>query len=110
MADFPWLTTIGLVPLVGSVLIAAMPTGRDELAKRIALAFSGCTLALVIVMAAGFETDSAELFQFTEVYAWIPAFGVSYAVGVDGIALVLIALTAVPVSYTHLTLPTILLV
>jgi len=95
VADFPWLTTIGLVPLVGSVLIAALPTGRDELAKRIALAFSGCTLALVIVMAAGFETDSAELFQFTEVYAWIPAFGVSYAVGVDGIALVLIALTAV---------------
>jgi len=95
VADFPWLTTIGLVPLVGSVIIAALPTGRDELAKRIALAFSGATLVLVIVMAAGFDAGSAELFQYTEVYAWIPAFGVSYAVGVDGIALVLIALTAV---------------
>ena len=95
VADFPWLTTIGLVPLVGSVIVAALPAGRDELAKRLALAFSGFTLALVIVMAAGFDAGSNERFQFTEVYPWIPAFGVSYAVGVDGIALVLIALTAV---------------
>jgi len=95
VTDFPWLTTIGLLPLVGSLIIAALPTGRDELAKRLALAFSVLTLGLVIVMSAGFDPGSDELFQFTEVYPWIPAFGVSYAVGVDGIALVLIALTAV---------------
>ena len=95
MTDFPWLTTIGLLPLVGSLIIAALPTGRDELAKRVALGFSLLTLGLVIVMSAGFDPDSDELFQFTEVYPWIPDFGVSYAVGVDGIALVLIALTAV---------------
>ena len=35
------------------------------------------------------------MFQFTEMHEWIPQFGVSYAVGVDGIALVLIALAAV---------------
>ena len=37
----------------------------------------------------------ATRFQFTEAYDWIPAFGVHYAVGVDGIALVLIALSVV---------------
>ncbi len=95
MADFPWLTVIGLVPLTGSLLIAALPTGRDEVAKRLALVFSVFTLVLVIVMSAGFDPDADAVFQFTEVYPWIPAFGVSYAVGVDGIALVLIALTAV---------------
>ena len=46
-------------------------------------------------MALQFEPDAPDMFQFAEVHQWIPQFGVSYAVGVDGIALVLIALAAV---------------
>ena len=40
-------------------------------------------------------TPSGPDFQFTQTYQWIPQFGVHYAVGVDGIALVLIGMTAV---------------
>ena len=58
------------------------------------LAFSLITLVWVIVMAAQFNT-SGPTFQFTEEYSWIPQFGVHYALGVDGIALVLIGMTAV---------------
>jgi NADH-quinone oxidoreductase subunit M len=46
-------------------------------------------------MALQFDKDSSEAFQFAEVHEWIPQFGVSYALGVDGIALVLIALATV---------------
>ena len=52
------------------------------------------TLVIVIVIAVKFQVGGPN-YQFTEVYSWIPAFGVHYAVGVDGIALVLIAMSAV---------------
>jgi NADH-quinone oxidoreductase subunit M len=95
VTDFPWLTTLGAIPLVGSVVVAAMPKGRELLAKQVALAVSILALGVTVVMALQFNPDDKAMFQFTQVHEWIPQFGVSYAVGVDGIALVLIALAAV---------------
>jgi NADH-quinone oxidoreductase subunit M len=94
MSDYPWLTILGIVPLVGAAVVALLPRGRDLLAKQVALATSLVVLALTIVMSAAFD-PAGDRFQFTQAHDWIPAFGVQYAVGVDGIALVLIALTAV---------------
>ena len=94
MTDTPWLTVLGLVPLVGALLVAVLPRGRDVLAKQLALAVSLVVLALTIVMCAAFDPDG-ERFQFVQAHDWIPAFGVQYAVGADGIALVMIALVAV---------------
>jgi NADH-quinone oxidoreductase subunit M len=94
VTDFPWLTVLGAVPLVGAVVVALIPRGRDLLAKQVALAVSLVALVLTIWVALQFDTGASG-FQLTERYSWIPQFGVSYAVGVDGIALVLIALTAV---------------
>jgi NADH-quinone oxidoreductase subunit M len=67
---------------------------RDTMVKWLALGFSLATLVITIVMATRFSTSGPD-YQFTQTYQWIPAFGVHYAVGVDGIALVLIGLTAV---------------
>lgn len=92
--NFPWLTTLMVVPLIGSVLVALLPRARALLAKQVAFAFSIVTLALTVLMALQFSADSVEKFQFVESHPWIPAFGISYAVGVDGISLVLIALAA----------------
>ena len=94
MSDLPLLTLLGLVPLVGAAVVAALPRGRDLLAKQVALLTSLVVLGLTIAMCAAFE-PTGDRFQFTEVHDWIPAFGVQYALGVDGIALVLIALVAV---------------
>ncbi len=105
MSTFPWLTVIGAVPLVGALVIAVTPglsapgsdadrAARYLLVKRLALVFSVITLALTIAMMAAFKTGGPE-FQFTQTYQWIPQFGVHYAVGADGIALVLILMTAV---------------
>jgi NADH-quinone oxidoreductase subunit M len=93
--DFPWLTTLALVPLVGSLVVVALPTARELLAKQVALGFSLVTLVLTVAMSLQFDPESTEAFQFAELHEWIPQFGVSYALGVDGIALVLIALAAV---------------
>ncbi|MDP9393184.1 MAG: NADH-quinone oxidoreductase subunit M [Actinomycetota bacterium] len=94
MESFPWLTVLGAIPLLGAIVVAALPKGRETLAKQVALAVSLVVLVLTIAMALQFDAG-AEGFQFAERYSWIPAFGASYAVGVDGIALVLIGLAAI---------------
>ena len=93
--SFPWLTVIGAVPLVGSAVVLAVPRGLAHRARELALGFSLTSLALVVIMALQFKRNSSTQFQFAEVHQWIPQFGVSYALGVDGIGLVLIALAAV---------------
>ncbi|GAB3681236.1 NADH-quinone oxidoreductase subunit M [Angustibacter aerolatus] len=93
MSSFPWLTTIGVVPLVGAVVVAALPAASARLAKLVALVFSLVPLVLTIAMALQFENGSAQQFQFTELHHWIPSLGVSYSLGVDGIALTLVALS-----------------
>ena len=87
----PWLTVAGGIPLLGAIMVALLPV---RVAKVTALLFSLVDLVWVIVMATQFNT-SGPTFQFTEEYSWIPQFGVHYALGVDGIALVLIGMTAV---------------
>ena len=94
MNTYPWLTTMALLPLGGSVIVVLLPKHNTKLAKSVALAFSLATLLTVIAMALNFEPDSQEVFQFAESYTWIPAFGINFSLGVDGIALVLIALAA----------------
>src|SRR5271156_2535902 len=105
MNGFPWLTVAGAVPLLGAIVIMLVPRlpadsapadvrARQGLAKYLALAFSLATLVVVIIIAIKFQVGGPN-FQFTEVHSWIPAFGVHYALGVDGIALVLIAMSAV---------------
>ena len=91
---FPWLTVAGGIPLAGALLLTVVPGLRDLAAKYLALAVSLVTLVVVIIIAVKYQIGGPN-FQFTEQYSWIPQFGVHYAVGVDGIALVLIAMSAV---------------
>lgn len=95
VSSFPWLTTLGLIPLVGAVVVMLVPAKAEEAAKRIALIFGVAALALTIVIALRFEAGADAPYQFTESHSWIPSFGISYSVGVDGIALVLVALLAI---------------
>ena len=91
--SFPWLTVLTAVPLVGAVVVAALPRGRATLAKQLALGISALTLGLAIAMAVQFDVGGG--FQFEQVHDWISAFGAHYAVGVDGIGVTLILLTAI---------------
>ncbi|KLO33726.1 NADH:ubiquinone oxidoreductase subunit M [Mycobacterium haemophilum] len=90
----PWLSVLWLVPLAGSVLIILLPAGLRQLAKWTGLAVSVLVLAVAIIITAGFKTGGAA-YQFIESHRWIPAFGAGYTLGVDGIAVVLVLLTAV---------------
>src|SRR3954452_8970741 len=89
-----WLSILGAIPLVGTVIMGLLPRGENERAKQVALGTSLVALVWTIIMATRYHPHG-DHFQLKERADWIPAFGVHYAVGVDGIALVLIGLTAV---------------
>lgn len=97
MSGFPLLTVMLVVPLVGAAVIWLLPSGSSRLARPVALGTSLLTLVLALVAWARFDNagggDSG--YQLTETHSWIPQFGVSYALGVDGIALSLIVMAAI---------------
>ncbi|MFG2760053.1 NADH-quinone oxidoreductase subunit M [Streptomyces wuyuanensis] len=92
--SFPLLTATAVLPALGAIATAAVPAGRRTAAKWLALLVSLGTLVLAAVIAVRFR-PGGDRYQLTESHAWIADFGVRYELGVDGIAVALIALTAV---------------
>lgn len=92
---FPFLTILVALPVAGAVLLWALPASARGRAREIALAVTGLELALFVVMALQFDKSDAGAFQFSEVYAWIPQIGTSWALGVNGLGLLMIALSVI---------------
>ncbi|MGH2814588.1 MAG: NADH-quinone oxidoreductase subunit M, partial [Actinomycetota bacterium] len=88
------LTATLFAPLVGALLVALVPAAREETGRLVALAAGLVTLGLAVILAARFQTGEAG-FQLGVTAEWVPAFGVSYRVGVDGVSLPLVLLTTV---------------
>jgi NADH-quinone oxidoreductase subunit M len=94
--SIPLLSLIVFVPLLGALVIAAIPNRdgeRDGFVRWAALVVSLVTFALTLLLWARFDPTTAD-YQFVERLRWIPAFGISYHLGVDGISLFLVVLTA----------------
>ncbi len=90
----PILSALWLAPLAGACLVAALPAARAVAAKYSALAVSIGVLAIAGLLAARFDPTDTR-YQFVESHSWIRSFGASYIVGVDGVAVLLVVLTAV---------------
>lgn len=93
MTEFPYLPVLTAAPLVGAAVVALLPRGRPELAKRVALGWSLGVLVLAGAAWAAFDAGGDRL-QLRESYPWIPQWGVSFTFATDGIALVMLALIA----------------
>jgi NADH-quinone oxidoreductase subunit M len=89
-----WLTLLMVLPLIGSAVVVALPKGKDKLVKQVALGSTLIVLGATVAMAVGFQRDNVDL-QYVEKYAWIPSFGINYALGVDGLALILILMSTI---------------
>ncbi|WP_455361282.1 NADH-quinone oxidoreductase subunit M [Streptomyces sp. SYSU K21746] len=100
-AGFPLLTATAALPAVGAIATAAVPAARRTAAKWLALLFSLATLVLAAVVLVRFD-PGGDRYQLTESHAWIADFGVRYELGVDGIAVALIALTALLIPFVIL--------
>ena len=92
---FPLLTLTVFAPLVGALFLLALPNKDGEqngLVRTVALGISLVVFALTVAVWGAFDGSSAD-FQMVERVPWIPAFGIEYHLGVDGISLWLVVLT-----------------
>jgi NADH-quinone oxidoreductase subunit M len=92
---FPILTSLVALPVAGAILLLFVRGDEEQsapFARRIALIVSLLVFAETLLLWMRFDVASGN-FQFVERHAWIPAFGIEYFVGVDGISLLLLVLT-----------------
>jgi len=90
---FPILSALWAVPVLGAIAILLLPASMRMTAKYGGLAVSLAVLGLAVVLATRFD-PSGQRYQFVENRPWIESFGTGYILGVDGIALALVVLTA----------------
>ncbi|MCD0503962.1 NADH-quinone oxidoreductase subunit M [Bordetella petrii] len=91
---FPWLTLAIFVPIVFGLLVLAL--GRDDrlgLTRGLSLVGSLAGFLVTIPLYTGFDSSTAAM-QFVEKASWIEAFNVNYHLGIDGISLWFVLLTA----------------
>ena len=90
--NFPFLTLITFIPLLGAVVAALIPGEREREIKLVAVLFSVPSLVLSLV-AWVLYAQTAGGIQMREEAAWIPTLNAYYRMGVDGISLPLVFLT-----------------
>jgi len=91
-AAYPVLTVATFLPLVGAALVLLF--GGNRRARWIALGTTLATLAATAPLYRHFDKASSAL-QFVESREWIPTWGITYGMGVDGISLLFILLAAI---------------
>ena len=92
--SFPWVTVLGALPIVGALVLVALPRSRPALVKQTAILFTLATVVVALAMATQYSASEGG-YQLTETHEWIGLFGAYYAVGVNGIGLTLILMTTI---------------
>ena len=91
-AEFPLLSLILLVPLVGAIILLFVDRRRDDTIRWIANIVA--SLGFLVSLPLWFWYDSANPdWQFVERAPWIPSIGAEYFLGVDGFSSLLVLLT-----------------
>ena len=90
--DLPLLSLVIWTSIIGGLVVLALGSRNDNVARWLALLTAIVTFVLSIPLWTGFLTGTAEM-QFVERMPWIEHFNIEYYVGIDGISLPLILLT-----------------
>ena len=96
MTTLPWLTTLTLLPVLGAILLPLLGDRNKPLVRTTALAFSLIALILTLLLWHNFN-PTADGYQFQELHAWIPSLNAQYRLGIDGLGLLMLLLTAIVV-------------
>ena len=97
MSAAPMLTILTVIPLAGGLAILVAGNRGAKLARGMALGFAGAALAMAALLWTQF--DAAAGMQFEERAAWLPALGIEYHLGIDGLALPMLLLSALVVAF-----------
>lgn len=98
----PILSTIIFLPVIGAVVLLFIPKEKSATIRWFTLILTLLIFVLSLPLYIGFESGRAG-FQFVEQASWIPAYGISYKLGVDGISILLVMLTTFIMPITILS-------
>src|SRR5262245_16486014 len=89
------LSVVTFLPLVGALLVLALPRERTALIARVATAIFGLGFLVSLPLWTAWWTTPADAYgyRFAERLDWIPGIGAAYSLGVDGISMLLVLLT-----------------
>ena len=90
--DYPVLSTVIFLPILGALLIFLIKRSNETFIRWMALAVSLINFVLSIPLFTRFDKTTAAM-QFMEKRAWIPAWGINYSLGVDGISVLFVLLS-----------------
>ena len=91
--EFNYLTTIILLPVAGAILVAFIPGLSERVIRWVSALFTFASFVLSLVVFCGFDRAIGGI-QFEEKAAWIQSIGANYHLGVDGLSMPLVVLTA----------------
>ena len=91
--DIPVLSLVVFTPLIGVLILLLVPGDRHRAIRWIALLAALATTGFSLLLL-GYQAGGDE-FQFREEIEWIPAFGMGYRLGVDGLSVALVILTTI---------------
>ena len=91
---FPILSALVVTPFLGALLMLVLPNGRPEYFKQVAFLVSGAVAGMTAWVMVEFDKHTADEFQFVDSAEWIAGLGISWTLGLDGISLWLVVLTA----------------
>ena len=95
IADTNWLlSALVFAPLAGALVMVLIPQQDEQSHKRVALITSVATLGLAALLLVDFDYGRAGSLQYFVDAEWIEVIGAGYTIGVDGMSLPLVALTA----------------
>jgi len=92
LTGIPVLSLATFLPLLGAVLVAFIPGKRESAIRQASLSVSILTLVISLPLFFLYDATKGDM-QFNETLSWIPALGISYRLGIDGISLLLLLLT-----------------
>ena len=91
-STFPVLNAMIVLPALGALVVVLLPNSRPEMMRPIGAIFSSMAAAMSLFVMTQFSSQDPG-FQFESIQSWIPALGINWHVGVDGISLWLVVLT-----------------
>jgi len=94
MTTFPWLTLLTLLPVAGALAVLLFGRRNATVARALGVTFGFLALGMTLVLWHGFNPASGDL-QLQEVHSWVPTLGVQYHLGIDGLGLLMLVLSAI---------------
>lgn len=92
LAGFPLLSLVVWLPAIGALALQLLPAAQTRLIRQVSLAFALAAFLISLLVVFGFDRRTTG-YQFVDSLPWVPGWGLSYRLSVDGISLWLVILT-----------------